>query len=120
MRTKKSPLWALLLCLTIVTGSWASDLHEAIVGKWQKTDGTGVLEVGEGGKMFVVGKGFSLKGTYDFIDEKRVLCKFRFGSVVYTVVVSDNVLILEDTKGRISKYHKCKASSTVSPPSHPA
>ncbi len=102
----RKTLLSTLFVLLALADSWALNMQEAIVGKWQKTDGTAVLTVAEDGKVFVTRKRIVLKGNYDFIDEKRVSCDFKFRRVVYTVTISGDVLTLMDAKGKVSTYRR--------------
>jgi len=106
MKTQKPLLYALCCWLLFVTDAGALNLPEAIVGKWHKINGKDVFEVFEGGRIFANVKGFSFEGNYNFIDDKSVRCDFNFGSVVYTVRVSENTLILTDRKGKVTKYQR--------------
>jgi hypothetical protein len=65
-----------------------------------------VLEIVEGGRIFVAVKGFSFEGTYDFIDDKHARCDFKFGSFIYKVGISEETLILTNTNGKVTKYHR--------------
>ncbi len=103
---QKSLLLALCFCLVLVAEAGAFDLKERIIGKWHEINGTDVLEIVEGGTVFVAVKGFSFEGTYDFIDAKRARCDFKFGSFIYGVGISEETLILTNTKGKATKYQR--------------
>jgi hypothetical protein len=102
----KSLLFALCFSLILVGEAGALDLKERIIGKWHEINGTDVLEIVEGGTVFIAVKGFSFEGTYDFIDDKRARCDFKFGSFIYGVGISEETLILTNTKGKATKYQK--------------
>lgn len=103
---QKSLLFGLCFCLVLVAEARALDLEERIIGKWHEINGTDVLEIVEGGTVFVAVKGFSFEGTYDFIDDKRARCDFKFGSFIYGVGISEETLILTNTKGKATKYQR--------------
>ena len=105
-RIQKSLLFALCFCLVLVAEARAFNLEERIIGKWYEMNGMDVIEIVEGGRIFVAVKGFSFEGTYDFIDDKHARCDFKFGSFIYKVGISEETLILTNTNGKVTKYHR--------------
>jgi hypothetical protein len=101
------------VCIVTLLSSCSSKPENKIVGKWKEIGGTETMEFFKDGTVSVVDNKISLKGSYQFIDEKRI--KFKLGGlgplagpIVEKVSFSGGELVLTMPDGKVSKYSKFK------------
>lgn len=89
----------------------SSNAKNAILGKWEETDGTETIEFFRDGTVNIVDKGRLIAGGYRFIDDDRLRLDLGglgalAGSMILKVSVSGNELILTNPQGEVSRYRR--------------
>ena len=99
------------MCIVALVYSCSSKPEDAIVGKWEKIEGTETMEFFKDGTVNVVDKGMIMGGSYKFIDKDRIRLEMRglgalMGPIVAKVSILGGELIFTWPDGKVSKYSK--------------
>jgi len=75
-------LLAVSLILVVALAACGPSLKDQIIGKWEPVEaiagGTATFEFTQDGKIIISSSGFSIEGTYDWLDENTIHLKFGF------------------------------------------
>jgi hypothetical protein len=102
----------IILCLVFALASCAGNPRDLIVGKWQKVDGSDMIEFYQNGTLNIKGTAGLFKksgtGTYKFIDDGRVKLEMGGSGIEVKITVSKEELTLTDPEGTVLKYRSVK------------
>jgi hypothetical protein len=97
----------LVVALLALLASCAMEATWTIDGKWQKTDGTEVLEFSRTGVVTVTDAGTTASAHYTFSDPRHLKIEMgSMGALVLKVSCTRDQLTLTNPEGVVTKYRR--------------
>ncbi|GKT09049.1 DUF5640 domain-containing protein [Desulforhabdus sp. TSK] len=98
-----------VLCFALLLASCSLKPNWDLMGKWQKVDGTEMLEFTGKGTVALTDGPISINTTYKLVDGKLLQINVgSLGAVELKVSIAQNTMTLTDSRGQVTTFKKAR------------